>query len=75
MRVVIQRVLEASVKVNNEVVGNIDNGLLVFAGYEEDDNNEDIEMEDLNEFRNKEINFEKPEAQKVRRFLCFSNLF
>ncbi len=31
----------------------------------EDDNNEEIEMEDLNEFRNKEINFEKPEAQKV----------
>ena len=43
MRVVIQRVLEASVKVNNEVVGNIDNGLLVFAGFEEDDNNEDID--------------------------------
>jgi len=43
MRVVIQRVLEASVQVNNEVVGNIDNGLLVFAGYEEDDKNEDID--------------------------------
>ena len=43
MRVVIQRVLEASVKVNNEVVGNIDNGLLVFAGYEEYDTNEDID--------------------------------
>lgn len=43
MRVIIQRVLEASVKVNNEVVGNIDNGLLVFAGYEEDDNKEDID--------------------------------
>jgi len=43
MRVVIQRVLEASVKVNDEVVGNIDNGLLVFAGYEEDDNSEDID--------------------------------
>lgn len=43
MRVVIQRVLEASVKVNNEVVGNIDNGLLVFVGFEEEDNNEDID--------------------------------
>jgi len=43
MRVVIQRVLEASVKVNNEVVGNIENGLLVFAGFEEEDNNEDID--------------------------------
>jgi D-tyrosyl-tRNA(Tyr) deacylase len=43
MRVVIQIVLEASVKVNNEVVGNINNGLLVFAGFEEEDNNEDID--------------------------------
>jgi D-tyrosyl-tRNA(Tyr) deacylase len=43
MRVVIQRVLEASVKVDNEVVGNINNGLLVFAGFEEEDNNEDID--------------------------------
>lgn len=43
MRVVIQRVLEASVKVDNEVVGNIDNGLLVFAGFEEEDNNKDID--------------------------------
>ena len=43
MRVVIQRVLEASVKVNNEVVGNINNGLLVFVGFEEEDNNDDID--------------------------------
>jgi len=43
MRVVVQRVLEASVKVNNEVVGKIDHGLLVFAGYEEEDNDIDID--------------------------------
>lgn len=43
MRVVVQRVLEASVKVNNEIVGKIDHGLLVFAGYEEEDNNGDID--------------------------------
>lgn len=43
MRVVVQRVLEASVKVNNQIVGKIDNGLLVLAGYEEDDNDLDIE--------------------------------
>lgn len=43
MRVVVQRVLEASVKVNNEVVGKIDHGLLVFAGYEEEDNDNDID--------------------------------
>lgn len=43
MRVVVQRVLEASVKVNNEVVGKIGHGLLVFAGYEEEDNDIDID--------------------------------
>lgn len=43
MRVVVQRVLEASVKVNNEMVGKIDQGLLVLAGYEEDDNEGDID--------------------------------
>jgi D-tyrosyl-tRNA(Tyr) deacylase len=43
MRAVIQRVLEASVCINNEVVSKIDNGLLVFLGIEEKDNNEDID--------------------------------
>lgn len=43
MRVVIQRVLKASVKVNNESVGEINNGLLVFAGYEDVDNQMDVE--------------------------------
>lgn len=43
MRVVIQRVTEASVTVENEIVGNIKNGLLILAGFEEEDNDEDIE--------------------------------
>lgn len=43
MRAVIQRVLEASVCINNEVVSKIDSGLLVFLGIEEKDNNEDID--------------------------------
>ena len=42
MRVVIQKVLEASVQVNNQVVGKIQNGLLVFVGIEQEDN--DVEM-------------------------------
>ena len=42
MRAVIQRVLEASVTINNKVVSKIDNGLLVFLGIEERDTNEDI---------------------------------
>ena len=42
MRVVIQRVLEASVTVDNTVVGNIQTGLLVFVGIEDSDGAEDV---------------------------------
>ena len=43
MRVLIQRVKNASVTVNKELISLIDNGLLVFIGIGEDDNCEDIE--------------------------------
>ena len=42
MRVLIQRVKEASVTVDNEVISLIHNGLLIFVGIEDDDNREDI---------------------------------
>ena len=42
MRVVIQRVLEASVAVDEKVVGSIQNGLLVLLGIEDADAIEDI---------------------------------
>jgi D-aminoacyl-tRNA deacylase len=42
MRVVIQRVSHASVTIDGEVTGKIENGLLVLAGIEDADNNEDI---------------------------------
>ena len=42
MRVVIQRVSEASVKVNDEIAGAIKNGLLVLVGIEDADTDEDI---------------------------------
>ena len=42
MRVLIQRVKEASVTVDDEVISLIHNGLLVFVGIEEQDNREDI---------------------------------
>jgi D-tyrosyl-tRNA(Tyr) deacylase len=42
MRVVIQRVLEASVAVDEKVVGSIQNGLLVLLGIEDADTIEDI---------------------------------
>ena len=42
MRVLIQRVKDASVTVDNEVISLINNGLLVFVGITEDDDREDI---------------------------------
>ena len=42
MRIVIQRVSRASVKVADETVGKIDNGLLVFLGISHDDQEEDV---------------------------------
>ena len=42
MRVVVQKVKNASVKVNNQLVGKINNGLMVLAGYEPSDSKEDI---------------------------------
>ncbi|PKP39625.1 MAG: D-tyrosyl-tRNA(Tyr) deacylase [Bacteroidetes bacterium HGW-Bacteroidetes-15] len=43
MRVVIQRVKEASVKVLESVTGEIGQGMLLLVGFEDDDTNEDIE--------------------------------
>ncbi|NLY25047.1 MAG: D-tyrosyl-tRNA(Tyr) deacylase [Bacteroidales bacterium] len=42
MRIVIQRVSEATVSINGEVKSSIGNGLLLFVGIEEEDNSEDI---------------------------------
>ncbi len=42
MKVVIQRVLEASVTINGTVNGTIGNGLLILVGIEDDDSKEDI---------------------------------
>ncbi len=43
MKVVIQRVQEASVQVNNIIIGEIKLGLLVLAGFEDTDNQEDYD--------------------------------
>lgn len=42
MRAIIQRVNYASVKVANETIGKIDKGFLIFIGFEDADNEEDI---------------------------------
>ena len=43
MRVVIQRVSQASVSVDHSITGKINKGLLILAGFEETDTAEDIE--------------------------------
>jgi len=43
MRTLIQRVSEASVKINNYIKSSINEGLLIFVGIENADSNEDIE--------------------------------
>ena len=42
MKAVIQRVLEASVEIENKIVAQINQGLLILVGIEEADNQEDI---------------------------------
>jgi D-tyrosyl-tRNA(Tyr) deacylase len=43
MRVVIQRVSEASVKVDGNIIGNIAEGLMILAGFEAEDSQKDLE--------------------------------
>jgi D-aminoacyl-tRNA deacylase len=43
MRVVIQRVTEALVKIDSKIVADIGNGLLILLGIEEDDGEDDID--------------------------------
>ena len=42
MRIVVQRVSEAAVRVNHQITGQINSGLLVFVGFEAADTEEDI---------------------------------
>ena len=43
MRVVIQRVKEASVAVDRQICGKIESGLLILAGFETDDSPADLD--------------------------------
>ena len=43
MRVLVQRVLSASVTVNSEIIGNIQKGILLFVGFTETDTQKELE--------------------------------
>ncbi len=43
MKIIIQRVQESNVKINNEVTGAIGHGMLIFIGIENEDGKEDID--------------------------------
>lgn len=44
MKILLQRVKKASCRVNNEIIGKINNGLLLFVGFTEGDNESVIEQ-------------------------------
>ncbi len=44
MRAVVQRVKEAKIEVDNQIVGSISKGLLVYLGVGKDDNEKDVEF-------------------------------
>jgi D-tyrosyl-tRNA(Tyr) deacylase len=77
MRMVIQRVSEASVKIDNEIVGQIDAGMMVLLGVEEADGKEDADwliqkILGLRIFNDEEGKMNKSIAEIKGRFLIVS---
>ena len=77
MKVVIQRVSEASVKVNNEITGEISRGLLLLVGIEENDEKEDAEwlakkVLDLRIFSDEEGKMNRSVKDIYGEILCVS---
>ncbi|NCF31767.1 MAG: D-tyrosyl-tRNA(Tyr) deacylase [Bacteroidetes bacterium] len=84
MRIVIQRVIQAYVKVEEEVVGTIGKGLLVLLGIENDDNSSDIEwlvntlinlriFNDKNQVMNLSLNDIKGELLVISQFTLMAS--
>lgn len=83
MRAVIQRVSEASVKVNDEITGQIKTGFLILLGIAEDDDEEDVDwlaqkianlrvFNDENEQMNKSLEAVKGEILLISQFTLFA---
>jgi D-tyrosyl-tRNA(Tyr) deacylase len=84
MRIVIQRVIQANVKVEEEGVGTIGKGLLVLLGIENDDNSSDIEwlvnklinlriFNDKNQVMNLSLNDIKGELLVISQFTLMAS--
>lgn len=85
MRVVIQRVLGTSVKIDDDIVANINKGLLIFVGIENTDTQEDILwlsakivkmriFSDENGLMNKSVIDIQGEIVLVSQFTLFANI-
>lgn len=77
MRMVIQRVSDASVKIDNEIVGQIDDGMMVLLGVEEADEREDADwliqkILGLRIFNDEEGKMNRSIAETNGRFLIVS---
>ena len=84
MRVLVQRVLNASVSVDNKLVNKIDKGLLLFVGFTQTDKEENINnmvnkvinlriFEDVNGVMNKSILEEGGEILSISQFTLYAN--
>ena len=85
MIVVIQRVINASVKVDDKVVSSINNGMLILLGISNDDSKEDIIkmtnkisklriFNDENDIMNKNVNEVNGEVLVVSQFTLYGNV-
>jgi|TARA_Y100000758_G_scaffold294998_1_gene252524 D-aminoacyl-tRNA deacylase len=85
MIVVIQRVINASVKVDDKVVSSINNGMLILLGISNDDSKEDIIkmtnkisklriFNDENNIMNKNVNEVNGEVLVVSQFTLYGNV-
>ena len=77
MRIVVQRVSEASVRIDNEIVGQIDAGMMVLLGIEEADDQSDADwiiqkIVGLRIFNDEEGKMNKSIAEINGRFLIVS---
>ena len=84
MRVLVQKVLNANVKINNEIYNEIDNGLLLFVGFTQGDNEQIIDymvnkvinlriFEDENDVMNKCVLDIKGEILSISQFTLYGD--